>query len=230
LLKDGRVLVTVDLGTEADIYDPMTGKFSPTGSMAVARTNDSVTLLPDGRVLIAGGETSSFNALDSAEIYDPASGTFRPTGSMTTARTDQSATLLPDGRVLIAGGASSFSDILDSAETYDPATGAFSPAGSMLDVREDQTATPLSDGRVLIVGGLGAATNGNQPILATAELFEPKTGQFSNTGSMASSRYEHAATMLLDGRVLITGGSDNSGTLTSAEVYDPKTGAFGPAN
>jgi hypothetical protein len=178
--------------------------------------------------------------LSSAEIYNPTTGTFTSTGVMTSARADQSATLLRDGRVLIAGGADTLSEVLSSAEIYDPVTGTFSPANpatgnfssgdSMTAAAEDQTATLLQDGRVLLAGGLGADVNGDQSILQTADTYDPKTGKFSAAGSMSSPRSEHTATLLFDGRVLITGGSNDSGTLASAEIYDPKTGVFGPAN
>ncbi len=100
--------------------------------MTAARSWDTATLLPDGRVLIAGGVSTDpdLEALSSAELYDPATGKFSPTGSMATAREHRTATLLSDGRVLIAGGYDG-SVSLASAELYDPATGKFGPTGSM---------------------------------------------------------------------------------------------------
>jgi len=196
------------------------GTFSPTGSMASIRHGQTATLLPDGRVLIAGGTYDG-----SAEVYDPKTGTFSPTGSMTTGRVYPTATLLPDGRVLIAGGGGQVSPVLASAEIYDPKTGTFSPTGSMALPRLGQTATLLSDGRVLIAGGTGQSGN-----IASAEVYDPKTGIFSPTGSMSAARWCHTASLLSDGRVLIAGGSvDAYGqSLASAELYDPKTGTFSP--
>jgi murein DD-endopeptidase MepM/ murein hydrolase activator NlpD len=237
LLQDGRVLVaggevyTTDNTSSvasAEIYDPATGRFSPTGSMSSRRSRHSATLLPDGRVLIAGGEDFGQNAyLSSAEIYDPATGKFSPTGSMGKVRGYQTATLLSGGRVLIAGGANNDGP-LPSAELFDPAQGRFSSTGSLAVARLLHTATLLRDGRVLLAGGSDGAAE-----LASAELYDPATGSFSQVGAMAVPRWAGAATLLQDGRVLVTGGSGpaaNGGTapVASAEIYDPATGKFSP--
>jgi phosphatidylserine/phosphatidylglycerophosphate/cardiolipin synthase-like enzyme len=131
---------------------------------------------------------------------------------MSTARYGQTATLLADGRVLIVGGADG-STVLASAELYDPATGTFSPTGSLTTARYNHTATLLADGRVLIVGG-GSISNGAGAVLASAELYDPKTSSFSPTGTMSTGRYDHTATLLADGQVLIVGGTATT-TLSS---------------
>jgi hypothetical protein len=236
LLSDGRVLVAgggpptwvhpgPDLAS-AELYDPATGMFSPTGSMGVPREDHTATLLRDGRVLITGGNDSGNRAVASAELYDPKTGTFSPTGSMATARGYHTATLLADGRVLITGGDPcgwGNCDRLASAEVYDPKTGKFSASGSMSTARGFHTATLLADGRVLIAGGDTADVR--------AEIFDPKTGTFSPTGSTTAPRTHASATLLADGRVLIAGGGDHYDTrdfLASAEIFDPKTGTFSP--
>jgi hypothetical protein len=231
-LSDGRVLIVGGSNSDsglasAELYDPNTGAFSPTGSMTTARLNNTATLLQDGRVLIAGGTDSLYatRTFASAELYDPKTGAFSPTGSMGAARSGQTATLLQDGRVLIAGG-SSFSggvfSTLASAELYDPNTGAFSPTGSMTTARSpffyaEDTATLLQDGQALIAGG----SDGANKSIASAELYDPKTGAFSPTGPMTAARANHTATLLSDGRVLIAGGNDGSADLASAELYQP---------
>jgi LysM repeat protein len=229
LLNDGRVLIARggdQFPQPSLLFDPSTNTFATTGSETTTRINQTATLLSDGRVLIAGGFDGTLaNTLATAELYDPKTGTFSPTGSMTTARVSQ-ATLLADGRVLIAGGTSAANvvtgkEILASAELYDPRTGTFSPTGSMATARTGQTANLLSDGRVLIAGG-GNSTDITSVSLASAELYDPRTGTFSPTGSMATARFSATATLLSDGRVLIAGGRDSSfNPLSSAELYDP---------
>jgi LysM domain/Kelch motif len=234
LLNDGRVLVARgDTLSPSPIpsllFDPATDTFATTGSMTTDRVGQTATLLSDGRVLIAGGFDTLDNslvALASAELYDPKTGTFSPTGPMTTARDGQTATLLADGRVLIAGGTSAANvgtgkEILASAELYDPRTGAFSPTGSMTTARIGHTANLLSDGRVLIAGG-GNNTDITSLSLASAELYDPRTGTFSPAGSMTTARFSQTATLLSDGRVLIAGGRDSSfNPLSSTELFDP---------
>jgi hypothetical protein len=214
-----------------ETYDPVTGAFRRTGSMSVDRYGDTATLLRDGRVLIAGGESLRSGIVSSAELYDPRTGLFAPTGSMSTSRTGHTATLLANGDVLVAGGYSSAGFSLASAELYDPATGRFRPTGSMSVVRTDHTATLLRDGPVLIAGGFDV--NGNPPnAYSSAELYDPGSGTFSPTGSLWVPRAGHTATLLPNGEVLLAGstvaGGIGSKAGIMAELYDPIAGAFSP--
>src|ERR1700675_388982 len=132
------------------------GVFTLTGDLATARRAHTATLLPSGRVLIAGGaESGSLTTLASSELYDPAIGTFTRTGDLTAARFAHTATLLPSGHVLIAGGfnPAGGSNALASAELYDPASEPFTRTGDLTVPRLGHTATLLPDGWVLIAGG-----------------------------------------------------------------------------
>jgi Kelch motif len=127
------------------------GSVSETAHMQIARASHSSTLLPDGKVLIAGGFGGSgteSNPYRSTEIYDPRIGSFRPGGNMTIGRTGHTATLLKNGRLLIAGGWTGRYNVRRSAELYDPATGVFTPTGDMVIERAGNTAALLPDGRV----------------------------------------------------------------------------------
>jgi hypothetical protein len=214
----------------AEIYDPRTATFSATGSMTATRAHHTATLLGSGKVLIAAGDVNS-RALGSAELYDPAAGKFAPTGSTTDARDGHTASLLGDGRVLLTGGyrthlytPSAPIPELDTAELYDPSTGTFSVTGTMTMPRALHAATLLPNGTVLIVGGEGSEVGGRS--LASAELYDPKAGTFSAIGNMASARIEPTATLLGNGKVLVTGGYDGTSFVVGAELYDPATGRF----
>ena len=145
---------------------------------------------------------------------------------MLEARTGHTATLLADGKVLIAGGDDGTTS-LSTAELYDPSTANFTATGAINFARDQCTATLLANGKVLIAGGAQLLPDGSGSVLDTAELYDPATGMFSLTGTMTSARQGPTATLLLDGRVMITGGVDNNGAvLDTAELYDPTTGEF----
>jgi hypothetical protein len=189
--------------------------------MLEPRSGHSATLLPDGKVLIAGGMRRNQDFYKSAELYDPATGKFQPTGEMNLRRVGHIAVLLPSGKVLIAGGWVGMGGT-DSAELYDPATGKFTAIASrMTTPRGRPSATLLANGDVLIAGG----ERRDNESLATAEIFHLKTLSFQPTGTMHHERISHTATLLKDGRVLIAGGYGDR-VASSAEMYDPSSGTF----
>jgi hypothetical protein len=206
----------------AELYDPVTGKFSPTGSMTTGRETAAAVLLADGRVLIAGGGNEGSAAAASAELYDPKTGKFSGTGSMLVAQYAENAMRLRDGRVLLSAGNDGNGPVY-SLEIYDPKTGKFSSAGSMDTSRGFYTATLLADGRVLLVGGYDTTAPKGAGYLASSELYDPATGKLSPTGSMSTGRLVNSLTTLLDGRVLAAGGvgAGEPGNLSSAELYQP---------
>jgi len=204
--------------------------FTPTDSMTFPRMGHTATLLKNGMVLIAGGQSvygdySDTSILAKAELYDPATDFFTLTGDMTEPRYYPTATLLNDGKVLIAGGHIAGRSI-GTAELYDPEIGTFTSTGSMTIDRYGHTATLLNDGKVLIAGGWKGDWSGQ--VVNSAELYDPTTGTFTATGSMTTPRNWPTATLLNNGKVLLAGGNLGywGSTLASAELYDPITETF----
>ena len=149
-----------------------TGAVSEIAAMHIARASHSSTLLPNGKVLIAGGFAGSggeYNPYRTAELYDPNSGTFQSVAEMSIGRSGHTATLLKNGKVLIVGGWTGRYDLRGSAEIYDPASNTFTPTGNLVIERAGNTATLLADGRVLITGGEDRQENK----IASAEIYDP---------------------------------------------------------
>ncbi|MDQ3248097.1 MAG: hypothetical protein M3Q45_02700 [Chloroflexota bacterium] len=234
LLSNGQVLLTGGFQedgkghelpiTDAELYNPETNTFIPTGALNSARSGHTATRLPDGQVLIVGGWGRA-NRTANAELYDPATGQFVPTGSLAAERAGMTATLLKNGKVLIAGGEQTSSKPLLVAEIYDPATHSFTATSALNGDRSGHTATLLQNGNVLLIGGKASGDG----VLASAELYDPATGVFTFTGNLHSVRHKHAAVGLQDGNVLVVGGSDErdwQGKYASAEIYNVAKGVF----
>jgi len=204
----------------AEVYDQAHGLWSPVSDMATHRYEHTATLLPNGKVLVAGGLNGSRSSLESAYLYDPDTGTFSQTGSMSIGRDLATATLLPTGKVLVTGGISPDGIPLSSTELYDPATGDWSMTGDMTIGRAWHAATLLGNGKVLVTGGDDPTFNE----LQSAELYDPATGTWSATGAMTEARVAHSSTLLNTGEVLVTGSTRSFSTFP--DLYDPVTGTF----
>lgn len=215
-LPNGQVLlVGCSAPAGAQVYDPATGIFTALSDLLLLKVGSrpAMTLLGNGQVLIASGESGNL----AAGQFDPVAGTFTQVGSLPRSFVDPTSTLLADGRVLIAGG---FGDVSDSV-IYDPATRTFGAESQMNLPRLLATATLLPNGKVLIAGGISLTE------IASAELYDPKTNFFFFTGSLSDSRAYATATLLPNGKVLIAGGSDaNNFFVMTAELYDPSTATF----
>jgi hypothetical protein len=221
----------------SETFDPNTGKWSTTQSLALPRQEHTATLLSDGKVVAAGGVPNLFTApTPSSELFDPGAAKWSSTGPLSTARAlaadaglggsaassrsgERALSITAGSQVLVEGGVGP-SGPLNSSELYDSTAGTWSPSGSMTDARNLHTATVLQDGRVLVAGGLGSAP------LASAEIYDPASKAWTTTGSLATARYRHTATLLSSGKVLVAGGFGTAGALSSAELYDPTTGAW----
>ncbi len=244
LLNSGKVLVaggyTCDSSgncsslSSAEIYDPIAGTFSSAGTMTVARSGHTMTVLANGTVLIAGGKTctsaTSCSALSSAEIYNPTAGTFTATSnSMSAVRFGASAVLLNSGSVLIAGGFDGI-NLPAAAEIYSSSNSGFTGPGPSLNVpRYHATATLLNNGQVLVAGGSTCASPGC-PTNA-AEIYDPVANTFTIVaGGMNIPRFHHTATLLTNGDVVVAGGYSSCGSSctgeASTEYFDPVADTF----
>jgi hypothetical protein len=247
LLTDGKVLIAGGrihreqdyrgtVTATAELYDPLTGTFSPTGSMTLPRVWHSATLLPNGKVLIVGRDSLAGDDR-TAELYDPSTRTFTRTADTLSAQYGASATLLKNGKVLIAGGVTpgaGNSLSVSAPELYDPSAGTFAATGRFVGPGDgffivggpnSPSVTRLSDGRVLFAA---------EPF---SELYDPETGTFTATGAMKTTcgplsgapNYisTRTATLLASGDVLVAGGGhEDCGRFAQAENYAPVSGTF----
>jgi hypothetical protein len=247
LLYTGKVLIAggTDIGkpvdplNTAELFDPATGTFSSTGSMTTRRAFATAALLPNGKVVVAGGVSASDGTLTkSAELYDPTSGTWSSAGSMAAARDHLMSTLLFDGRFLAIGGQGSSGKPLATAELYTPSSNSWSSGGTFSGARAVAATDVLFGGKVLLAGGFGG--NGNT-VLSSADLYTPNggAGTWATTTALPAPRGHPMDLRMNNGKALLAGGWADDGStvsLQSAVQYAPSpnptfnlTPAFGPA-
>ena len=189
--------------------------------MKYGRYDHTITQLPTGELLIAGGNDGK-RAIRHLEIFAIDRRRFIPTRRpMLMARQQHSATALSGGNVLILGGAEGKG--ARYAELYLPFQGRTRLVRSLTTQRSRHTATRLLDGRVVVTGGLG-----KEKTLNSAEIYDPATEKFMPLNNkLRVNRQQHTATLMPDGRVVLIGGWGGEGrTLASAEVFEPDKGCF----
>jgi hypothetical protein len=233
-LSDGRVLV-VHQGGEAELYAPWSGVWVRAGRTVVRRSAFTLTALPSGGAVVAGGFDGEGN-VGTYEVFAPSTRTWSIRGTLRTARSNHIAESLPGGRVLIAGGIRDLgpsedlpASFLASAEIIDPTAGSALPAGSMSTVRSPASSARLADGKILVVGGYAGSSGSLQ---AGGDVYDPLTGRWTPTANEMEAPIEgFAITPLFDGRALITGGyiPYASSVIPRNHVYQPRTRTFVPA-
>jgi N-acetylneuraminic acid mutarotase len=225
LLPSGKVLIAGGIAAArefktAELYDPASGGWSSTSSMSVGRFDHTATLMPSGQVFVTGGDfQGGSGGIWSAEAYEPSTGTWTSVNSLFWCRERHVAALLPSGQLMVAGGRN------PQVEVYGPLRSGITRTGDMVVSRYSHTATLLPSGKVLAAGGMPNA--GASQGTTSAELYDPATATWALTGAVGTSRRHHTATLLPSGKVLVTGGFDQT-YLTSAELYDPATGTWSP--
>jgi N-acetylneuraminic acid mutarotase len=228
------------------VYDPSAGAWKKVPDMSSVRSGASASVLPDGRVLVAGGYDRRVVQLPnptgqpmccidiqvlplaSTEIFNPTSSTWTPGPNLAHGRIDHKAVALKDGRILVVGGTDGLNPAqpLSTSELFDPAAGRWLSAGSIGAARTQFTLTALADGRALVAGGVTA--DGSAPLRSTL-IYDPVANLWSPGPDLANARSGHAAALLPDGSVLVTGGADLLGRLASAELLNSAGTAWSPA-
>ncbi|AKV00137.1 Kelch domain protein [Labilithrix luteola] len=217
-----------------------------TGDLTTARYGHTATLLSDGTVLVVGGENAKRAMMASVEIFDPQTETWRDGPSLPEPRSNHVAVALVGGKVLVVGGGKNApigqplgEGVTASALLFDPASGAFSATGQMHHARSHFRAVRLPSGQVLVAGGGGDVQESptdcaGSPYCgpfgkaqASAEIYDPASGEWSEVASMATARYSFSMTALSSGRALVVGGVNAQAEgFASTELYDPETNTW----
>ncbi len=205
LLADGKVLLAgrggSNAATNSEVYEVTSGKWTLTKPFNQPRSEPTLTVLPNGKVLATGGFNRAHRPLSSAELFDPVSQTWTNTGVMNSVHVHHTATLLPNGKVLVAGNCKGSNDV----------------AKWVNEKTENGTVTRVTEVEHFPTWLLAGAND-----FASAELYDPATGAWKCTASLKQPRGHHTATLLTNGSVLVVGGKDAQGApLSSAELYDP---------
>jgi len=244
LLFDGRVLVIGGANRQqqwlddAEVYDPFMDVWTVVPMLTSHGVQHTATLMNDGRVLVVGGSIGSSQQTDSVEIFDPQTNSWSDVMPLASDRASHTAQLLDDGRVLVAGGGSAIGvPAGGDALVYDPQTDSWIATGPMVNPRIFGESVQLSDGRVLVVGGINLidtlqeGTNRNSSV--SAEIYNPASNGWEATGDLSQARYGHVMLLLLNGRVMVGGGTVNGDCCWTddsyaheIEVYDQWTGLW----
>jgi hypothetical protein len=229
-MRDGRVLVTggeASGSPSAELYTPGGGWTAAAAPPPVYRVGAQALQLPDGNVLVVGGQDPE--SAPSAALYDPVTDRWTATSPPLVARgVYPTATLLDTGQVLVTGGEGPAGTALASAELYSPGPDRWTAAHAMPAAREEHTATKLVNGNVLVVGGFPDDSGQSAPA-ATVWRYRPVIDDWTSVSSLGTARALHTATLLRDGRVLVTGGADGPTSSTpTAELYDAGSNAWSP--
>lgn len=223
LLPNGKVLVVGghDYNGESfntcELFDPVTGAWSPAGALITARYNHSATLLQNGKVLVAGGIGPAIKHLASSELYDPGANKWTAVGNLSVPRANHKALLLASGKVVVVGGFGDTPSSLATAEMFDPASNQWSAAGNFGSLTAF-TATLLASGKILVAGGL-SQIDVDEP---NTYLYDPATNAFTAAAKLFKGRRNHTATLLPDGQVLVAGGHRETELISpTTELYNP---------
>ena len=236
LLPNGKVLVVGGIGktnvetgysglvTSIELYDPLTNTWTIGPGLVTSRSRHTAMLLPNGKVLVAGGYPFGSNVgFAGMELYDPATNAWTAGGGLLAARAQHTATLLPDGRVLLMGG----NEAAPKAELFDPIANTKVAAATPILDSFLGSATLLSSGNVLYI----QQTQSNMVVPSAAALYNPTTDSWTSAGTLSTAHSSHTATLLGNGKVLVVGGGafevrQGQYSTDIAELYDPITNSW----